>query len=440
MMKKLFSLFGAACAVALFSMEVVAQNPRREIKADPSYSGCYYRSYPVPEADETAVPEGFTAFYISHYGRHGSRWVSDQKVYDRASEMMENAARENVLTPTGQELLEKLRIICEDARDRGGDLSPKGAMEHKGIAQRMYRNYPSVFKAEEPVSIHCISTLSPRCILSMAAFNEGLKELDPSLNLRREASKRHTYFMHNYEYTNDIYKASEAAGDSLIRAWVEPSRFLHSFISDEQYLAREIQDPQMAMFDLFHIASDMQCVDHLGIDLYKFFTDKELYQCWKALNGHTYMTEGPSFRYGDLLMANAKNLAADFVAKADEVLSGACHDVATLRFGHESNIVPFMALIGVKQVAVRTTAEQADKCWNTSEIVPMATNIQFIFFKNEAGAVKVRVLHNEKDAILPLEDGPFYDWTVLRAYLLEKADKTGLIEKRSSGPASEKAA
>ena len=48
---------------------------------------------------------------------------------------------------------------------------------------------------------------------------------------------------------------------------------------------------------------------------------------------------------------------------------------------------------------------------------PMASNLQLIFFRNKAGDCKVRVLRNEKDALLPLENGPFYDWPVLRTYL-----------------------
>ncbi len=422
-MKKITPFLLTALSV-LICTACPAQSTQQAIKKDPSYSGCYYRSYPAPADDQVKeAPAGYEPFYISHYGRHGSRWVSDQGIYSRASGLLEKAATANVLSAKGKDLLEKIRIICEDAAFRGGDLSPKGVMEHKGIAKRMYRNYPEVFTSKDgkSVKVSSIATLSPRCILSMAAFNEGLKEEDSCLELSREASKRYLPYMHNYEYTDGIYKASEAAGDSLIRAWTEPSRFLHSIISDDRFIHDQIADPDMALFDFFHIASDMQCVDYLGIDLYPFFTEKELYLSWKALNAHTYMTEGPSFRYGDLLMKNAKALVRNIVETADDVIAGKNPYSAHLRFGHESNIVPFMALIEVESVKARTTAEKAHKCWNISEICPMATNMQFIFFRAPSGNVKVRVLHNEQDACLPIDGGPFYDWNVLRPYLMEKA-------------------
>jgi len=47
----------------------------------------------------------------------------------------------------------------------------------------------------------------------------------------------------------------------------------------------------------------------------------------------------------------------------------------------------------------------------------MGTNVQFIFFRNpETGDVRVRVLHNERDANLPLAGGPYYPWKELKRY------------------------
>lgn len=37
-------------------------------------------------------------------------------------------------------------------------------------------------------------------------------------------------------------------------------------------------------------------------------------------------------------------------------------------------------------------------------------------FRNEEGKVKVRILHNEHDARLPLPGAPYYDWEEFRDY------------------------
>ena len=43
--------------------------------------GVYY-AYHAPKDTLTAVPEGFKPFYISHYGRHGSRWLPSDSRYE----------------------------------------------------------------------------------------------------------------------------------------------------------------------------------------------------------------------------------------------------------------------------------------------------------------------------------------------------------------------
>ena len=98
-----------------------------------------------------------------------------------------------MLTPKGRDLLAKVEVIAADARDRYGDLSPRGVAEHRGIAERMYKAYPEVFSTGDgrECYVQSRSTLVPRCILSMAAFNERLKELNPEIRMTRESSQRY---------------------------------------------------------------------------------------------------------------------------------------------------------------------------------------------------------------------------------------------------------
>lgn len=54
--------------------------------------------------------------------------------------------------------------------------------------------------------------------------------------------------------------------------------------------------------------------------------------------------------------------------------------------------------------------------WQVHRVSPMAANVQFVFFRNPAGDVLVRILHNERDAGLPLGGGPYYRWETFRDY------------------------
>ena len=91
---------------------------------------------------------------------------------------------------------------------------------------------------------------------------------------------------------------------------------------------------------------------------------------------------------------------------------------ASLRFGHDSYIMPLLALLNVEGTSARVeNLRKLGAFWSVEKVSPMAANIQFIFFRNsDTGDVRVRVLHNELDAKLPLAGGPYYPWKELKKY------------------------
>ena len=71
---KRFLIVLAAVGFALSAM-AGEKTAREKIKDDPSYALGVYRLYPTEFKEQTPVPKGYKPFYISHYGRHGSRYV-----------------------------------------------------------------------------------------------------------------------------------------------------------------------------------------------------------------------------------------------------------------------------------------------------------------------------------------------------------------------------
>ena len=395
------------------------------------YSG-FYRNYPTPKDKAIEIPNGYSAFYISHYGRHGSRWISEKEIYDRTESLMDNAKKENALTEKGNRLYQSLKSIIHEAKGMEGELSAQGVREHRAIAERMYKNYPEVFY--KGASIDSRATQYSRCILSMCAFDERLKELNTSLQISRKASKKDLHYMSFYGHTEDSWKKSIQVSDSLAQQWIKPERFIDSIFSKEDFILN-IDKPYLAMADIFHLACSQQATEG-KYNLFEYFTEYELAMLGKVLSTQTYIEEGPSTRFGDCNLANAKNLLKNIVETADKVISGEIHDVATLRFGHESNIVPLLCLIRADKTDMRQKVEKiyrtdkstktrlwseelelAAREWNITQICPMATNLQLVFLKNSEGNIKVLILHNERKVQLPLEGAPFYDWSILRNYL-----------------------
>ncbi|MFQ7387260.1 MAG: hypothetical protein ACLRM8_06490 [Alistipes sp.] len=86
-------------------------------------------------------------------------------------------------------------------------------------------------------------------------------------------------------------------------------------------------------------AAIMQDVDYLGISLYDLFTGEEIYAAWEDENFRRYVMFGPSKRFGDPIIADAKPLLRNIVETAEEVIGGGKELAASLRFGHDVNVI-----------------------------------------------------------------------------------------------------
>ena len=99
-------------------------------------SASVYHSYEFSEIDDTPPPKGFKPFYVSHYGRHGSRRLTGTFVADTLA-TLENAQKNGDLTEEGKRLLIDVRKIAEAHEDMIGQLTERGVQEHRRLARRM---------------------------------------------------------------------------------------------------------------------------------------------------------------------------------------------------------------------------------------------------------------------------------------------------------------
>ena len=64
------------------SLSVYGQTTQQEMFDEIEKTGGVYYVYQAPEKESlTAAPKGYTPFYISHYSRHGSRYLISDKDY-----------------------------------------------------------------------------------------------------------------------------------------------------------------------------------------------------------------------------------------------------------------------------------------------------------------------------------------------------------------------
>ena len=123
-----------------------AQQALEIIKANRSFAASNYSIYPDTALPVlTPAPEGKVPFYISHYGRHGSRYIENRKGFDIPYNMLCKADSMNELTEVGKKALKVMRVIFADTEKHWGDLTSFGQKQHRGIARRMMENFPEVF-------------------------------------------------------------------------------------------------------------------------------------------------------------------------------------------------------------------------------------------------------------------------------------------------------
>ena len=172
--------------------------------------GSNYYAYPTPTAKYTKAPAGYKPFYLSHYGRHGSRFHQPADHYHALYNTLAKADSAGKLTDLGKSLLERAKFLDEYAAPRAGDLTQLGVAQHQGIAKRMVKNFPEIFKNDAYVEAY--ASTSVRCVVSMAAFLEELHALKPKVEIHQESGKYLMSFISPLDFGKII-------GESNTPAW-----------------------------------------------------------------------------------------------------------------------------------------------------------------------------------------------------------------------------
>ena len=258
--------------------------------------------------------------------------------------------------------------------------------------------------------IRARSTLVPRCMLSMAAANERLKELNPAIDITREASKRYLDYMFRMTEANKIKKEIKQRIAELREREIDPSRFVRALVTDPSLVGNRKEQLRF-MNDLYCVASVMQDVDYLDCSFYDLFTFDELCRFWECDNYTYYVEKGPDPRNRGRGTALAETLLDDIVSRAGEDMAAGEPSVR-LRFGHDGCIMALLTLMRIDGWTTPVTDPAKIKdVWQVHRI-PMASNMQFVFYRNKKNPddVLVRVLLNEKELRLPLpgDRAPYY--------------------------------
>lgn len=422
-----------------WSLSSWAQSSRAELLSHIELATSNYCNYPNPTGHITPPPSGYEPFYITHYGRHGARYMTDDDAYVYLVNKLDSANGMGLLTPLGKDALRRLKLAYADAYKRDGDLTRLGARQHRAIAHRMYVNYPSLM--QKPLDVKANSSTVRRCMLSMANFCLELKSLNPDITIDMNSSEHDMYYLTPNDSIN--IPKSERDGElydilSAFKRKMLNGRHQMELLFNDTAKAAQLVEPCTLADHLWNTAADMYCLPELNLSFNDLFTEDEFIDGFRAYNASWCLWEGlmpgaqPNYYAIYPLLINFLDEARDMVRSGRTGIR--------LRFGHDSVLLPFSFILGVNEAVHGTDdMENLHNTFALYRLIPMAGNVQWIFFRKPGSDdILVKFLMNENETSIPIPTDryPFYHWNDVENHyrtMLKNANmtyKTNLNENK----------
>ncbi len=430
-MKRLLTLF--ATALLAFSAFAQPDTPVVQfLKEDVRRAAFNTHSYEFGPIHDTPAPKGYKPFYISHYGRHGSRsdWGGPQ--YKLVRDLLTEADRQHLLTPAGDSLMHEAALLYELHNGMDGRLTPRGVKEHARLAERMYQRYPEVFKNGSK-HIRAVSSTTPRCIVSMNGFTGRMMSLQPDLDFDLDTGEKYYAYIARGENSTLIARTNKALADYRKTIDWDNETVYRNLFTDPAAAKKLIPDAyefQNAIYDCARVSDPFDIPDNM----YRYLPFGNVVHFHELNFLSAYLNQCDSKLNGEIRLPRSQELVDTLISQADAVISGKVKKAADLCFGHDWPYLGLVCYLGLEGVSERYTLEEAKDLWLPSWFCPFAANLQMIFYRSKkSDEILVKFLMNERETRLPAlqaVQGPYYRWNDVKAWCEKRIPKTEIVAHR----------
>ncbi len=406
-------------AISMSLMWGVTANATDPTMTKFSFEDCQgtYKPYPVPR-EAVECPDTLTPVFVNHVGRHGSRFPSSAKNVLTLLDALHRADSIGSITPVGRELLALSELLLARGDGRWGALDSLGMAEQRGIASRMYLNFPEVFNGGV---VRAISSYSPRCVMSMYEFTHQLDRLNNKVEIYTSSGRQNSAVMRYFDTDKDFVEfrkgdAIEATDAEFFASEAVASPLRKILGSDYPY--GDDEDMKRLAYVEYSVAASMAAAG-IECDLSRYFSQEEINALWACSNMKRYL--GYSSTTISAVPSDAASpLLLDIVAVMDAAVEGRSDASAVLRFGHAETLMPLLALMRLDGCYYMTNYfDTVAKNWQDFYITPMGANLQMVLFKSDSGKYYVRTDLNETPvALLPNSPEVYVPWSEAREYLM----------------------
>ncbi|XP_035519523.1 multiple inositol polyphosphate phosphatase 1a [Morone saxatilis] len=341
--------------------------------------------------------------------RHGTRYPTSKNVkkMQKLYELVKSSA-------SGEESW--LREIQSQwtmwyTEDMDGRLVQKGVSDHKHLAVRLSKLFPSLISEEKLRGgfIQFITSSKHRCVNSTLSFKAGLtelwaitdKEFDHSVNdaLMRFFDQCTRFVeevdnnpsalseMDKFKQGPEMRRVQQKIADRLNVSYKDITDDMAEaafYLCAYEFAIKTVNSPWCRLFD----EVDAQVMEYAN----------DLKQFWKRGYGYDINSKSSCILFHDVFTRLDK--AADASKSGQQVT-----EAVTVQIGHAETLLPLLTLLGFSKDSdvLRSTnyATQTKRSFRTSHMLPYAANLVLVLYDCGGGDLRLQPLLNEKPVTFP---------------------------------------
>lgn len=374
---------------------------------------------PYPQRQTLNYPDSLEPRYVSHVGRHGARYPASSANCLKLREALDQAFEAGTITPLGRELQNLNEAVIAASTDRWGALDSLGMAEQRGIASRMMANWGPLFNQG---TVMALSSYSPRSMMSMFSFVHQMDRLNNRLEFMTTTGRINSATMRPFDVDEDYLEFRKdnvwkPAYDEYFEA-VCPITAITRVLGKDFPFGDTSRARDLAITE-YYVLAGLQAM-HMPNVMDKYFDTKEMNALWSCFNLRQYL-QRTATTVSTVPADIAAQLVLDIITRADQAIEGTNPAVADLRFGHAETIMPLVSLLKLPGCYYLTNYfDTVAGHWKDFDVVPMAANVQFVFFQAKASKRwYVQTLLNEVPVnLIPNDTRRYVPWGDARNYMM----------------------
>ena len=390
---------------------------------DYSYTQCEGSLTPYPTIDRVAqYPDSLVPVVINHVGRNGARYPASAANCLALRRALHKADSLGTITPLGKQLNSLNEQVIRLSNGRWGALDSLGMAEQAGIAARMFANYTEVFR--KGAVVQALSSYSPRAMMSMYSFVHQLDKLNNNVTYTTSTGHINNALMRPFDIDRDYLDfRKNKVWEPPYKAYFDataPAAPIKRVLGDAYPFADENEARELSLIEYYVLAGCTAM--SLPNPMADYLTMAEANALWSCFNLRQYLQRtGTTVSSVPADIASA--LVQNIIETTDNFINGAnTTTTAMLRFGHAETVMPLVSLLRLPGCYYLTNYfDTVDEHWLDFDVVPMASNVQFILFQApKSGRYYIRIELNEQPVALRKGDSDtIFPWGEVRRYLTD---------------------